>query len=244
MPRVKKFTSFPRPDGCSDLKMDLVGRVFKIAKGTPCAYDLVNVDDSGLKVRAETKCTGTKANPCDHIVTADQSKFHNVWRITRILASLMKDEGAFEKEANQRMKREQFVEIFKSVTSRYYPEKSSVWKVKKILAEREPSQLYINTHEKPWAASESVKEEMAMERKRDPQIDDAAKEVRTVLGWNPDSEEEKLKYWKGEIRTATDGLRAAFKIKENFTHVTYDPPLPMPKPGEPEAKKRLILKIN
>lgn len=222
--------------------MDTAGHVFKKGTGTPCAYDLVNVDEFGLKIRTTTRCTGTKSSPCDHVVTADQSKFHNVWRITRILASLLKAEGAFEKAANKRMKREQFIEIFEGVTLKYYPEMSSIWKVKKILAEREAAQLFINTNDRPWASSGSVQEEMAMKRKRDPQIDEAAAEIRVLLDWFPDSMKEKVRYWNREVSSMTNEMTEDLKIKGEFTHAYY-PSLPMPSIGCPEEKK-LVMRIK
>ena len=234
MPRVLKYVPFPRPDGCADLKMDTAGHVFKKGKGTPCAYDIVNVDEFGLKIRTKAICTGTKANPCDHVVTEAQSKFHNVWRITRLLASLLKSEGAFEGEANKRMKRQQFVDIFEGVTLKYCPEMHGIWKVKKILAEREAAQLFINSNDRPWASSESVKEEMAMERKRDPKIDEAAAEIRVILDWFPDSMEEKVKYWNREVKKQTDKMSKSLKVKGQFTHVKFYPNLPMPALGHPE----------
>jgi hypothetical protein len=243
MPRALKYAPFPRPDGCQDLKMDTIGHVFKKGKGTPCAYDLVNVDEFGLKIRTRTICTGTKANPCDHVVTEDQSKFHNVWRITRILASLMKAEGAFEKEANKRMKRQQFAEIFDGVTLKYCPEMHGIWKVNKILAEREAAQLFINTNDRPWASSGSVRDEMAMERKRDPKIDDAAAEIRVLLNWFPESMEEKVRYWNREVKKQTDKMTEDLKVKGKFTKVKYYPSLPMPALGHPQESS-LTMRIR
>ena len=213
------FRNFPRPDGAKDLVIDSERHVYKRGRKNvlSCAYALVALDNQGLRMPTGP-CTGTPTSPCQHYLTEEEFLFNWAWKRTKLLACQMKKDNLFKGG----MTTDHFVACLIITINKYCPRMGGRWDLNAIVGQREAAMNFIRTHDRPWASSLDLEEEVDMEIKKDPKFEGLLCEAREMFDWDCAFKDAK---WNKRFRDMLDEYADDYDYVEDIESVLLHPVL-------------------
>lgn len=159
-----EYQMLPQFNGNSDLYLN-GGRAYVMeagngsAPGLYCAWDKIEVDDRGVKVRNVANCRSLPEEDCGHNVSISVCNLHYLVRTAKVVLSYLKSEGLYVA-----VKMPDVVRVMGRLKEEYYPNED--YNLGMFCSQHANCFRYLRTHEGAGRSYRDMRKAMAREEQR------------------------------------------------------------------------------